>query len=61
MKKTILIAYQDDLWARSLSTFFHGIGYKVETAKVVSDMIRKVRNGISTSSFLTMRSKGEGV
>jgi DNA-binding NtrC family response regulator len=45
MKKTILIAYQDDLWARSLSTFFHGIGYKVETAKVVSDMIRKVRNG----------------
>jgi DNA-binding NtrC family response regulator len=45
MKKTILIAYHDDLWARSLSTFFHGIGYKVETAKVVSDMIRKVRNG----------------
>ena len=45
MKKTILIAYQDDLWARSLSTFFHSIGYKVETAKVVSDMIRKVRNG----------------
>jgi DNA-binding NtrC family response regulator len=45
MKKTILIAYQDDLWAKSLSTFFHGIGYKVETAKVVSDMIRKVRNG----------------
>jgi DNA-binding NtrC family response regulator len=45
MKKTILIAYQDDLWAKSLSTFFHGIGYKVEMAKVVSDMIRKVRNG----------------
>ena len=44
MKKTILIAYQDDLWAKSLSTFFHGIGYKVEMAKVVSDMIRKVRN-----------------
>jgi DNA-binding NtrC family response regulator len=45
MKKTILIGYQDDLWTRSLSTFFHGIGYKVETAKVVSDMIRKVRKG----------------
>ena len=43
MKKTILIAYQDDLWAKSLSTFFHGIGYRVETAKMVSDMIRKVR------------------
>jgi len=41
--KTILIAYQDDLWARSLSTFFHGIGYRVETAKMISEMIRKVR------------------
>ena len=45
MKKTILIAYQDDLGARSLSTFLHSVGYRVETAKVVSDMIRKVRNG----------------
>ena len=43
--KTILIAYQDDLWARSLTTFFHNIGYKVETAKMVSEMIRKVRKG----------------
>ena len=43
--KTILIAYQDDLWTRSLSTFFHSIGYKVEMAKAVSEMIRKIRNG----------------
>ncbi len=43
--KTILIAYQDDLWARSLSTFLHSIGYRVETAKMISEMIRKVRNG----------------
>jgi DNA-binding NtrC family response regulator len=43
--KTILIAYQDDLWARSLSTFFHGIGYRVETARMVSEMIRRVRKG----------------
>jgi DNA-binding NtrC family response regulator len=43
--KTILIAYQDELWARSLFTFFHDIGYKVEAAKMVSEMIRKVRNG----------------
>jgi DNA-binding NtrC family response regulator len=43
--RTVLIAYQDDLWARSLSTYFHGIEYKVETAKMVSEMIRKVRNG----------------
>lgn len=37
------MAYQDDLWAKSLSTFFHGIGYKLEMAKMVSEMIRKVR------------------
>jgi DNA-binding NtrC family response regulator len=43
--KTILIAYQDEFWVRSLSTFMHGIGYKVETAKMVSEMIRKVRKG----------------
>ncbi len=43
--KSILIAYQDDLWARSLSSFFDGIGYRVETAKIVSEMIRKVRKG----------------
>jgi DNA-binding NtrC family response regulator len=43
--KTILIAYQDDVWARSLSTFFQSIGYRVEAAKMVSEMIRKVRKG----------------
>jgi DNA-binding NtrC family response regulator len=43
--KTILMAYQDDLWAGSLSSFFHGSDYRVETAKIVSEMIRKVRKG----------------
>src|SRR4030043_2114175 len=43
--KTILIAYQDDLWGKSLSTFLHSIGYKIEMAKMVSEMIRKVRKG----------------
>ena len=43
--KTILIAYQDDLWARSLSTYFHSMGYRVETTKLVSEMIRRIRNG----------------
>jgi DNA-binding NtrC family response regulator len=43
--KTILIAYQDDLWARSLSTYFHSIGYRVEVARVVSEMIRRIRKG----------------
>lgn len=41
----ILIAYQDELGSRSLSTFFHGMGYKVETAKVISEMIRRIRKG----------------
>lgn len=43
--ETILIVYRDDLWARSLITFFHERGYRVETAKVVSEMIRRLRNG----------------
>jgi len=43
--KTILIAYQDEPGAGSLSTFFHDMGYRVETANLVSDMIRKVRKG----------------
>jgi DNA-binding NtrC family response regulator len=42
--KKILIAYQDDLWVRSLTTYFHGQGYRVEIVKVLSEMIRKVRN-----------------
>jgi len=41
----ILIAYRDDLLTRSLSTFLNGMGYRVEMAKVVSEMIRRVRNG----------------
>src|SRR4030065_2150798 len=43
--KMILVAYQDYLGIRSLSTFFHGVGYKVETTKVMSEMIRKIRKG----------------
>ena len=43
--RTVFIAYEDDLSVRSLSTFFHGAGYRVETARAVSEMIRKVRKG----------------
>ncbi len=43
--KKILIAYQDDLWVRSISTFFQGMGYRIEMARVLSEMIRKVRSG----------------
>ncbi|MDI6764723.1 MAG: response regulator [Thermodesulfobacteriota bacterium] len=42
--KKILIAYQDDLWVRSLTTYFHGQGYRVEIVKALSEMIKKVRN-----------------
>jgi len=43
--KRILIAYQDDLSGKSLSIYLHGLGYKVERAKILSEIIRKVRNG----------------
>jgi len=43
--KTILIAYQDDLWNRSLIALFHSVGYKVERARAISEMIRRVRKG----------------
>ena len=43
--KTIFIAYQDDLWSKSLSTYFHSLGYRVEIARFVSDIIRRIRDG----------------
>jgi len=43
--KMILIAYQDDLGTKSLSTFFHGLGYRVEATRLMSEMIRKIRKG----------------
>lgn len=43
--KKLLIAYQDDLWVRSLSTYFNGQGYRVEAVRVLSEMIKRVRNG----------------
>ena len=43
--KPILIVYQDHLLVSSLSTFLHDIGYKVETANRVSEVIRKIRKG----------------
>ena len=41
--KIVLMAYQDDSWVKSLSPMFHNMGYRVETTKVVSEIIRKVR------------------
>src|SRR4030043_396954 len=56
---TILIAYQDDLWARSLATHFHRMGYRVETERLVSDMIRRLRNG--NTQVLLLDDEIEGV
>ena len=44
-RKTILIAFQDDQWISPLSTLFQSLGYRVETARVVGEMIRKIRKG----------------
>ncbi len=57
--KTVLIAYQDDLLNRSLTTLFHSVGYGVETAKAVSEMIRKVRKG--NINVILMDDEIEGV
>jgi len=43
--RTILIGYKDDLSAGSLCAYFHGMGYRVEMASVLSEMIRRVVNG----------------
>ena len=43
--KTILIAYQDNSWDDSLAVLFRGVGYKVEKARAISEMIRRVRKG----------------
>ena len=43
--KSILIAYPDELTNRSLPTFFHDLGFRVEEAGGVSEIIRKVREG----------------
>jgi DNA-binding NtrC family response regulator len=45
MSKTILITFKDDLWGRSLGKYFRGLGYRVETVRVLSQMIRKVVDG----------------
>jgi DNA-binding NtrC family response regulator len=41
--KVILIAYQDDSWVKALSNLLNTKGYRIETTKVVSEVLRKVR------------------
>ena len=57
--KAILIACQDDLGTRSLTTFFHSMGYRVEVVSLVSQMIRRVLNG--TIHVLLLEDEVEGL
>jgi DNA-binding NtrC family response regulator len=43
VRSKILIAYQDDSWVKELSSVLGDAGYRIETTKVVSETIRKVR------------------
>jgi DNA-binding NtrC family response regulator len=57
--KTILIAYRDDFYVRPLSNFFQEIGYRVETARAVSEIIQRVRRG--KIQVVLMEDEVEGV
>ena len=43
--RTVLVVSQEDLWVRSLETFLHKAGYRVEIARGVSEALRRARNG----------------
>lgn len=49
--KTVLMAYQDDSWVKSLSTVFHDKRYRVETVRMVSEIIQRIR-GMDTPVVL---------
>jgi len=41
--KTILMAYQDDSWVKSLSSLSSDMGCRVEATRLVSDVVKKIR------------------
>jgi len=41
--KTILMAYQDDSWVKSLSSLSSDMGCRVEATRLVSDVLKKIR------------------
>src|SRR4030042_3418725 len=43
--RRILVAYQDDHMAQSVLTYFKDAGYRVDTATMVSEVLRKVKGG----------------
>jgi len=57
--QSILIAYPDESPSRSLSTFFHDHGYRVETTSIVSQILRKVRK--ESIQVIVLNDEIEGV
>ena len=43
--RTVLVAYQEDGWVESLATILREAGYRVERTQLVSDLLKRVRNG----------------
>jgi DNA-binding response OmpR family regulator len=43
VSQRILVAYQDDRVAQSILTYFQDAGYRVDTATMVSEVLRKVK------------------
>ena len=57
--RRILVAYQDDHVGESVSTYFQDAGYRVDTATMVSDVLRKVKN--SAIEVILMDDELEGI
>jgi len=49
--KTVLMAYQDDSWVESLTEVFHDKRYRVEPARMVSEILQRIR-GMNSSVVL---------
>jgi DNA-binding NtrC family response regulator len=43
--RTVLVAYQEDGWVESLAASLRDAGYRVERVQLVSDLLKRVRNG----------------
>ena len=57
--KTVLMAYQDDSWVESLTEVFHDKRYRVETARMVSEILQRIRG--MNSSVVLLDDEIEGI
>ena len=58
-QRSILLAYPDEPSTRSLSTFLHELGYRVETTGKVSEILRRIRK--ETFQVILLNDDIEGV